>query len=176
MDHTELKDTQAIEKFMLAFEQNIRTRPVSDDKHSVESPDDTIPEAEIKLRAELVTEELFELLAAMGFRIEVSNEDLPVGRVQNYSLTRHADSSEGKVYDSLETLDALGDLIYVIKGTGLALGVNIDAAVLDAIHPSNMSKLDDNGKPLKREDGKGMKSKNYWTPTEKLKNILQKGR
>ena len=38
------------------------------------------------------------------------------------------------------------------------------------VHSSNMSKLDDNNKPIFREDGKVIKSKNYFKPN--LKEIL----
>ncbi len=176
MNHEELKDTKAIEEFMLAFGQECRTRPVADVKASSDNSDMNVPEHEVKLRAELITEELFELLTAMGFHLTVDDSPIAVGEQQKYSLTRHPDVPEGQVYDSLETLDALGDLIYVIKGSGIALGMNIDAAVLDSIQPSNMSKLGSDGKPIKRADGKLLKAENYFAPTETLKNVLQNGR
>ena len=173
----EIEDTKAIEVFMVAAEQKIRIRPVADICNAdIRNTDNSIPEADIKLRVEIITEELFELLAAMGFRIDIDKAETAAGEKQSYIISRHSDVATGKVYDSLETLDALGDLIYVIKGTGLALGMNIDSAVLDAIHPSNMSKFDSHGKPIKRDDGKLLKSEHYFTPTEKLKNILQNGR
>lgn len=42
--------------------------------------------------------------------------------------------------------------------------------VLEAVHKSNMSKLDDDGKPIRREDGKIMKGPNYKAPN--IKAIL----
>jgi predicted HAD superfamily Cof-like phosphohydrolase len=42
--------------------------------------------------------------------------------------------------------------------------------VLEAVHKSNMSKLGDDGKPLRREDGKIMKGPNYKAPN--IKAIL----
>lgn len=42
--------------------------------------------------------------------------------------------------DLVEVLDALGDLLYVVYGTGLSFGVDLDAA-FERIHASNMSKL-----------------------------------
>lgn len=42
--------------------------------------------------------------------------------------------------------------------------------VLEAVHKSNMSKLGDDGKPIRREDGKIMKGPNYEAPN--IKAIL----
>lgn len=38
---------------------------------------------------------------------------------------------------------------------------------MEEVHRSNMSKLDDNGRPIYREDGKIMKSKNFFAPNLK---------
>ena len=42
--------------------------------------------------------------------------------------------------DYIETIDALGDLLYVIYGFGASIGTNMDKA-FDIIHESNLSKL-----------------------------------
>lgn len=65
--------------------------------------------------------------------------------------------------DVVEVADALTDLLYVVYGAGHAFGVDLNAC-FDEVHNSNMSKLDANGKVLKREDGKVMKSELYWRP------------
>jgi predicted HAD superfamily Cof-like phosphohydrolase len=52
------------------------------------------------------------------------------------------------------------DVIYVAQGYLVGLGVDGDKA-FDLVHQSNMSKLDDNGEPIFREDGKVLKSHNY---------------
>jgi NTP pyrophosphatase (non-canonical NTP hydrolase) len=57
----------------------------------------------------------------------------------------------------------LADLLYVTYGTGVALGIDLDE-VLRRVHQSNMSKLDENGKPIYREDGKVLKGPNYFEP------------
>lgn len=68
--------------------------------------------------------------------------------------------------------DALGDKLYILCGTIIAHGLQHKIVeVFDEIHRSNMSKLDDNGKPLYREDGKIMKSNNYFLPD--IKGILE---
>lgn len=67
--------------------------------------------------------------------------------------------------DLTEIADALGDKLYILFGTILAHGLQYKIEeVFDEIHRSNMSKLDDQGKPIYREDGKIMKSNNYFLP------------
>ena len=44
--------------------------------------------------------------------------------------------------------------------------------VFNEIHRSNMSKLDSNGKPIYREDGKILKGENYFLPD--IKSVLEK--
>lgn len=64
----------------------------------------------------------------------------------------------------VEIADALGDLIYVVIGAALEYGIPIDDVVAE-IHRSNMTKLDENGKPIYREDdGKVLKGPNYEPP------------
>ena len=54
----------------------------------------------------------------------------------------------------------LCDLLVVTYGTLLAMGVNPDYA-FRLVHTSNMSKLGDDGRPIKNEFGKVIKSENY---------------
>lgn len=65
--------------------------------------------------------------------------------------------------DRVALADALGDMLYIIHGTALAYGFDLDA-VLEEIHRSNMTKLGEDGKPLYREDGKVLKGPNYEPP------------
>lgn len=65
--------------------------------------------------------------------------------------------------DLVEIADALADMIYVIHGTALTYGVDLDAVVAE-VHRSNMSKLGDDGRPLVREDGKVLKGPSYFRP------------
>ena len=61
--------------------------------------------------------------------------------------------------------DALGDKLYILCGTIVAHGLQHKIGeVFTEIHRSNMSKLDSEGKPIYREDGKIMKSENYFLP------------
>ena len=65
--------------------------------------------------------------------------------------------------DLLEVADALTDILYVTYGAGHAFGINLDKC-FDEVQNSNMSKLDENGKPIYNESGKVMKGTNYFKP------------
>lgn len=67
--------------------------------------------------------------------------------------------------DLVEIADALGDMLYILCGTILEHGLQHKIeAVFDEIQRSNMSKLDEDGSPIYREDGKVMKGPNYFKP------------
>lgn len=67
--------------------------------------------------------------------------------------------------DIIEIADALGDMMYILCGTIIEHGLQDHIeAVFDEIQRSNMSKLDEEGKPIYREDGKVMKGPNYFKP------------
>jgi predicted HAD superfamily Cof-like phosphohydrolase len=75
--------------------------------------------------------------------------------------------------DLTQIADALGDKMYILFGTIIAHGLQHKIEELfHEIHRSNMSKLDDEGKPIYREDGKIMKSNNYFLPD--IKSVLEK--
>jgi predicted HAD superfamily Cof-like phosphohydrolase len=60
-----------------------------------------------------------------------------------------------------DILSELADVVYVAYGTALTYGVDLDAAI-DEIHKANMRKLWADGRPRYREDGKVLKSPNYY--------------
>ncbi|MEY3968443.1 MAG: hypothetical protein RL137_1348 [Bacteroidota bacterium] len=67
--------------------------------------------------------------------------------------------------DLVEIADALGDQLYILCGTILRHGLQDKIiAIFEEIQRSNMSKLDANGKPIYREDGKVLKSELYFKP------------
>jgi predicted HAD superfamily Cof-like phosphohydrolase len=67
--------------------------------------------------------------------------------------------------DLVEVADALGDMLYILCGTILKHGLQEKIEeVFNEIQRSNMSKLDANGKPIYREDGKVLKSELYFKP------------
>ena len=65
--------------------------------------------------------------------------------------------------DIVEVADALTDLLYVIYGAGQAFGIDLDECFQE-VHCSNMSKLGQDGRVIKREDGKVMKPNTYFPP------------
>ena len=65
--------------------------------------------------------------------------------------------------DLLEVADALTDILYVTYGAGHAFGIDLDKC-FDEVQNSNMSKLDENGKPIYNKNGKVMKGPNYFKP------------
>ena len=65
--------------------------------------------------------------------------------------------------DLLEVADALTDILYVTYGAGHAFGIDLDKC-FEEVQSSNMSKLDENGKPIYNETGKVMKGPKYFKP------------
>ena len=65
--------------------------------------------------------------------------------------------------DIKEVADSLTDILYVTYGAGHAFGINLDNC-FEEVQRSNMSKLDENGKPIYNKDGKVMKGPNYFAP------------
>jgi predicted HAD superfamily Cof-like phosphohydrolase len=65
--------------------------------------------------------------------------------------------------DLLEVADALTDILYVTYGAGHAFGIDLDKC-FEEVQNSNMSKLDENGKPIFSDAGKVMKGLNYFKP------------
>lgn len=91
---------------------------------------------------------------------------------KDYNLRYNLMKEENEEYldacrngDLTEIADALGDQLYILFGTILKHGLQHKIeAIFDEIHRSNMSKLDADGKPIFREDGKVMKSELYFRP------------
>lgn len=74
--------------------------------------------------------------------------------------------------DLIEVADALGDMLYILCGTILKHGMQHKIeSVFEEIQRSNMSKLDKDGNPIYREDGKVMKSELYFKPD--IQSILE---
>jgi predicted HAD superfamily Cof-like phosphohydrolase len=100
---------------------------------------------------------------------------------KDYTLRYNLIKEENEEYleackngDIVEIADALGDQLYILFGTILKHGLQHKIEeVYDEIHRSNMSKLDENGDPIFREDGKILKSQNYFKPD--IGKILDKG-
>ena len=100
---------------------------------------------EVKIKASLSTEKINEL------RISLVNEELEEFKeaIKNNDLK--------------EVADALTDILYVTYGAGHAFGINLDKC-FEEVQQSNMSKLNENGKPIYNEAGKVMKGPKYFKP------------
>ena len=62
-----------------------------------------------------------------------------------------------------DCLKELADLVYVCYQYAASMRWDLDEA-MQRVHESNMSKLDEDGKPIYREDGKVLKGPNYKPP------------
>lgn len=91
------------------------------------------------LRANLISEEFTEFLDA-------------------HYLSEYGDPVSEFKPNLIEIADAIGDMLYVIYGTADQYGLDADA-IFAEVHRSNMSKLDENGKPLFHDGLTGPKGK-----------------
>jgi predicted HAD superfamily Cof-like phosphohydrolase len=140
-------------EFFKGFNQHIPSGPASLDESS-------IPEERVHLKLALIAEEFTELVEAVyGKRAaEALNEGW-----------EKAKTLDDKNRDIIETADALADIDYVVNGFAIEAGINLDA-VFNEVHDSNMSKLDENGKPILSDGtdghplGKILKGPHYFRP------------
>ena len=100
---------------------------------------------EVKNKAEFPSEKIQDL------RVSLIDEE----------LSELKEAIENK--DIKEVADALTDILYVTYGAGHAFGIDLDKC-FDEVQRSNMSKLDENGKPIFNEQGKVLKGPNYFKP------------
>ncbi len=106
----------------------------------------------------------------LNINIDESTIDLRFRLMQEENL-EYLEAAKNK--DIVEVADALGDILYILCGTILTHGLQHKIVeVFNEIQRSNMSKLDINGKPVFREDGKILKGPNYFKPN--IKEILEK--
>lgn len=124
-----------VHEFHVAFEIPVKESP-------------TIPYLDrVKLRRRLIEEEFEEVMEEFD-RIETRLTTQPYTRAQ-------------QVYGDIARLaKELADLRVVCEGTELEFGIPGDEVYAE-VHRSNMSKLDTDGKPVRRHDGKVLKGPNY---------------
>jgi len=160
--------------FMKTFGQEVKTKPsFSTDKIN-------------KLRIDLIKEELDELQEAMknndllevadaltdilyvtygaGHAFGIDSTD-KINKLRIDLIKEELDELQEamKNNDLLEVADALTDILYVTYGAGHAFGIDLDKC-FDEVQNSNMSKLDENGKPIYNDAGKVMKGPKYFKP------------
>lgn len=104
---------------------------------------------------------------------KIKNNYQPTNIPEDQYLLRHRLMEEEnneyleavKSGDLIEIADALGDQLYILLGTMLKHGMQDKIVeIFQEIQRSNMSKLDKNGNPIYREDGKVIKSDQYFKP------------
>ena len=108
-----------------------------------------------------------EFMTTFGQEVKKTPE-LPDEETRKLRLELIAEELE-ELWDAIEDknlvaiADALTDILYVTYGAGHAFGIDLDKC-FEEVQNSNMSKLDDNGKPIYNEHGKVMKGPNYFKP------------
>jgi predicted HAD superfamily Cof-like phosphohydrolase len=114
-----------------------------------------------------------------AFKVPTENEPIIPSKERcelRYKLIREELEEFKEAYennDLVEVADALTDLQYVLFGSVVEFGLTEKFETLfKEVQRSNMSKLDADGKPIFREDGKVLKSE-LWSPPN-LKDILTK--
>jgi predicted HAD superfamily Cof-like phosphohydrolase len=138
---------ELVKDFMRVFEQNAR--------RSLRSPDTST-------------------LKLLDFRNQLSKEEQSETENAIQSYTAWAQHKiDGDITDEFrrasaveaapEIIDGLIDQLYIIYGTLHTFGIDADEA-FRRVHFSNMSKLDPEGKPIFRSDGKVMKGPNFKLP------------
>ena len=94
---------------------------------------------------------------------------VPTGPKQNMTQKSLIDEEWSEFHEAFhfkdehEQLKELCDLVYVCYQFAANKGWNLDEA-MDRVHKSNMSKLDENLRPIYRADGKVLKGPNYKPP------------
>lgn len=119
-------------------------------------------------------EEIIDQVRHFHDSFRIGNAHEPVARLSprdiqlRYDLMREENEEyleAAQKGDLVEIADALGDQLYILCGTLLKHGLQEKIVdVFNEIQRSNMSKLDANGDPIYREDGKVLKSDRYFRP------------
>lgn len=166
---------QQVVGFHRMYDLPVRTNPV--DKLADVSND------EIALRIKLNCEEFIELMSkgyGLNCSIVITTQENPGWEEahrfegwwtednaldeRDYGRPLAALIQETRPYiNVIEIADASGDLKYVLEGQDVAYGIP-STDVSREIHASNMTKLDEDGNVIRREDGKILKGPNYMEP------------
>ena len=103
---------------------------------------------------------------------QVTNSTTPASRtgqrtliVEEFKEFLDAESQllHGFTINASDCLKELADLVYVCYQYAENLGWDLDEA-LNRVHESNMTKLGEDGQPIRRHDGKVLKGPNYQAP------------
>ena len=127
------------------------------------------PSLDVRLWQKLVEEEIAEYHEAVadGDQVNRLKEAADVIYVMfpfdtmRFALEEYGLLSDAYVTQSNELVRRADD---VIRDAVTYYGVHAVQEAFKRVHQSNMSKLDDDGKPIRREDGKILKGPNYKAP------------
>ncbi len=122
----------------------------------------------------LTLSETIDMVKEFHEAFKIGNEEAPIAEIgeKDYLLRYKLMREENEEYleaaengDLVEIADACGDMLYILCGTLLKHGLQHKIEeVFREIQSSNMSKLDKDGQPIYREDGKVLKSELYFKP------------
>lgn len=150
-----------VRDFHKAFDQPAPDEPTQPD------------EATRVLRAKLILEEAAEVIGALHNWPQDAVDALQRQwgeALQNLVVIKGAWGEDP--VDLAALTKELADLRYVTDGAAVALGLPLDEA-FEVVHESNMSKLGEDGKPIKNEDGKALKGPNYWQAEPRIRELLE---
>ncbi|MDG1476405.1 MAG: nucleoside triphosphate pyrophosphohydrolase family protein [Vicingaceae bacterium] len=132
------------------------------------------------MNSSLSLKETIDMVKEFHEAFKIGNEEAPIAEIEkkDYQLRYELMKEENEEYleaaengDLVEIADACGDMLYILCGTLLKHGLQHKIEeVFREIQSSNMSKLDEKGEPIYREDGKVLKSALYFKPD--IKTIL----
>ena len=135
-----IQEQNKVKEWMKAFQQDAPDFPV-------------VPDFFIRrLRYLLIKEELHELKQAMSLH------DLNAGGELNPDFIKP--SERFKDVDSAAVADAIADLLYVVYGTAVSFGIDMEE-IFDAVHASNMAKANGHKDPV---TGKWIKPADWQPP------------
>ena len=122
---------------------------------------------EAKAFREAFGQEILDNIARYGF-IKKKLWDMQTGLIEEEAAEfleaadeLFADPEDSKLRENL--IKELSDLVFVCYQFAAAYNIDLDEAMW-RVFESNMSKLDEHGKPIYREDGKVLKGPNYQPP------------
>ena len=126
----------------------------------------TLQEQAVKFR-EAFNQEMLEGMVRYGF-IKEKLFDMQAGLIAeeaNEFLQACAELKKdpNKPENHIEVLKEASDVVFVVFQFCAAYGLDLDTA-MQRVFDSNMSKLDDDGNPIYRDDGKVLKGPNYKKP------------
>ena len=116
---------------------------------------------------EIFGQEILDNISAQGFikkklwdmQLDLIEEEYKEFMTASDEVFKNPEDDDKRV----ELVKELSDLVFVCYQFAAAYGIDLDEAMF-RVFESNLSKLDDDGNPIYREDGKVLKGPNYKAP------------